>query len=76
MPENLFPVLELWMNNQGLKIRLGDQNTSLSVTLPKEMMEGIVTQWQAFQNGESPLGTAFSRHYTGEWPDVVGGTNV
>ena len=67
MFQNLFPVLELEMTKDSLKIRLADDTASLVATLPKEMIEGIVAKWQSFQNGTATETVAFSRHYTGAW---------
>ena len=67
MDSNQFPVLEFEMDKQSLRIRLADDASSLVARLPKEMMDGIVAKWQAFQNGTATEPLAYSRHYTGQW---------
>ncbi len=67
MSQNLFPILELEMTKDHLKLRLADDTASLEATLPKEMIESIVAKWQSFQNGTAKETVAFSRHYTGAW---------
>ncbi len=67
MSQPLFPVLELEMTKDSLKLRLADDKASLVALLPKEMIEGIVAKWQEFQNGTAKETVAYSRHYTGAW---------
>ena len=67
MPHSLFPVLEMEMTKDSLKLRLADDTASLEATLPATMIEGIVAKWQSFQNGTAKETVAFSRHYTGAW---------
>ena len=67
MSQNLFPILEVEMTKDSLKIRLADDTASLVATLPATMIEGIVAKWQEFQNGTAKETVAYSRHYTGAW---------
>ena len=60
-------ILEMEMTDQSLKIRLADDQASLSTTLPKEFVDGLLTKWQAFQSGTATEQVALSRHYTGAW---------
>lgn len=67
MRDPRFPVLEMEMTAETLHIRLADEQSSLSATLPKVFVDGIVAKWQQFQRGESEEAVALSRNYTGSW---------
>jgi hypothetical protein len=65
--QKLFPVLELYMDKNGLTIMLADEKASLKVTLPDEMVDSIVAKWKELQDGTAAEPIAFGHHYTGGW---------
>ena len=71
--QKLFPVMELMMNKRGMKVTLSDNKASLHASLPAEMLDAIASQWQAFKDGTATKDQVFSRHYTGELPDISNG---
>ncbi len=65
------PIIELEMTERSLKIRLADEQASLSVTLSKAFVTEVFEKWKAFQSGTVKESVAFGRHYTGDWPKEI-----
>lgn len=62
-----FPILEMTMDKETLEISLADDKANLRAKLPRTMVQSIVDQWQAFQDGSMQKEKAYSRHYVGAW---------
>jgi hypothetical protein len=62
-----FPVLEMGMTGDCLKIRLADDQANLKVAIPKGMVEAWFAKWQEFQDGTATQSPLIGRWYTGEW---------
>lgn len=63
-----FPVLEMEMTDHSLFVSLKDENsTAIEALFPKELVEALVSAWQAFQAGGVPEPTVYWRLYTGHW---------
>jgi hypothetical protein len=67
--QRLFPVMETTMTARSWSISLATDKENLKVTLPKEFIDSMFSEWQRLQNHGTPDETVFSRHYTGDWKD-------
>ena len=63
----LFPVLEMTMTMEEVKLRLADEKASLVAILPREFVESFIATWQQLQEQADPDFGVFSRHYTSAW---------
>jgi hypothetical protein len=66
-PATNFPVLLMEMTDHSLLIKLVDENACLQALFPKELVEELVKQWQAFQDGTPTDPKVYWRLYTGHW---------
>ena len=67
MENDVFPVLEMEMTKDGLKIRLANEKASLEATLPEQLVGTIAERWQAFQDGTAADSVIWGRSYVGAW---------